>query len=146
MYIWKILEGLVPNISSNGRDITAVWTARRGRVCSVPGILPSASVRIQNIRRASFAINGPRLFNSLPKFVRDITKCDKDVFKAQLDHYLKIVPDQPLIPGYTAYRQCDSNSIIAWSTSAQLKRKLEVLTQAKSASATAGADHSDLNR
>ena len=143
MYVWKILEGHVPNIGPDDRSITAVWNPRRGRECAVPGISTNAPVRIQNIRRASFAINGPRLFNSLPKYVRDTTNCDKRLFKARLDHYLWQVPDQPLIPGYTAYRQCESNSLLNWSKNAQLKMKLEEPAQAKTVSGAAEADHSD---
>ena len=84
-------------------------------------ISTTAPTRIQNIRRASFTVNGPRIFNSLPQYIRDTTKCDKNVFKAHLDHYLQQVPDQPL----TACRMCDSNSLIDWSRNAQLKTQLE---------------------
>ena len=143
MYVWKILEGLVPNFGSSDCEIKAVWNPRRGRECIVPGISRKAPLRIQTIRRASFSLNGPRLFNSLPKYVRDTTNCEKTVFKARLDHYLKQVPDQPLIPGYTSYRQCESNSLIEWSRNAQLKQKLEDTTQAKPVSVAVGADHSD---
>lgn len=124
LYTWKILEGLVPNISaSNG--ISAAWHPRRGRECAVPGISTKSPGRIQNIRRASFAINGPRIFNALPKYVRNTTNCDVNTFKSMLDYFLRQVPDQPLIHNYTAQRQCDTNSIIEWSRSAQLKEELE---------------------
>ena len=38
-----------------------------------------------------------------------------DAFKHRLDTYLQNVPDQPLIPGYTAYRSVDSNSLLSWA-------------------------------
>ena len=104
IYIWKILEGQAPNIASDHSAISAVWHPRRGRECTVPRVSTSAPIRIQSIRRASFAIKGPQIFNSLPRYVRNTTSCDRNVFKAQLDHYLHRVPDQPLLPGYTAYR------------------------------------------
>ena len=101
---------------------------------------------IQNIRRASFAIHRPRIFNSLPQYIRDTTKCDTNLFKAQLDKYLEQVPDQPLIPGYTAYRQCESNSLIDWSRNAQLKAKLEDPLRAYYAVEEEVAVHSDLGQ
>ena len=71
--------------------ITATWHARRGRECNMPKISTNAPTRIQNIRRATFTVNGPRVFNNLPQYIRDTTKCDKNVFKAHLDHYLQQV-------------------------------------------------------
>ena len=35
----------------------------------------------------------------------------KDKFKIQLDKFLKKIPDEPQIPGYTQARQADTNSI-----------------------------------
>ena len=36
-------------------------------------------------------------FNSLPKSIRNITKCSINKFKEPLDLFLKNIPDQPLI-------------------------------------------------
>ena len=145
MYTWKILEGLVPNISTVENAISAVWHPRRGRECHIPRISATSSARIQSIRRASFGINGPRIFNSLPQYVRDTTNCDKNVFKARLDHYLQQVPDQSLIPGYTAYRHCDSNSLIDWSRNAQLKMQLEEPPSEDTLEGQEAAVHGDLS-
>ena len=125
MYTWKMLEGLVPNIATGTNAIVGIWHPRRGRECHGPSVAASAPSRIRTIRYASFSINGPRIFNSLPQYVRDTTNCDNSVFKARLDHYLTQIPDQPLIPGYTAYRQCDTNSIVDWSNNAQCRARLE---------------------
>ena len=121
IYTWKILEGHAPNIASGEAALSAKWHPRRGRVCDVPKVSGAASVRIQSIRRASFAVNGPRIFNSLPKHIRDNTNCDVNTFKSRLDKFLSRIPDQPLIPGYTAYRLCDTNSILDWLGNAQLR-------------------------
>ena len=69
-----------------------------------------------------------------------------NLFKAQLDKYLEQVPDQPLIPGYRAYRQCKSNSLIDWSRNAQLKAKLEDPLQAYYAVDEEAAVYSDLGQ
>ena len=101
IYTWKILEGSVPNAGSENNAITATWHARRGRECNIPNIATTAPTKIQNIHRASLTVNGPRIFNSLSQYISDTTECDKNVFKAHLDHYLQQVPAQSLIPGYT---------------------------------------------
>ena len=33
-------------------------------------------------------------------------------FKHELDRYMATIPDEPQIPGYTAQRQADSNSLL----------------------------------
>ena len=67
---------------------------------------------IQNMREASIPVRGQRLFNTLPKEVRDITGCEVETFKRELDKYLRGVPDEPQIPGYTAQRRADTNSLL----------------------------------
>ena len=62
--------------------------------------------------RASLVFNGAQLFNVLPKPLRDMSGVSLDSFKRALDQFLNTVPDEPQIPGYTAYRRADSNSII----------------------------------
>ena len=44
--------------------------------------------------------NSIRLFNSLPKSIRDITNCSVYSFKQRLDYYLNSIPDLPCFPGY----------------------------------------------
>jgi len=101
IYVWRILEGCAPNISTS-HGITGQWHARRGRSCQVQLIASSASHRIRSIRFSSFAIKGPRILNSLPKDVRNFSGGTVNEFKRRLDRHLRSVPDKPLIPGYTA--------------------------------------------
>ena len=115
IYTWRIIEGSAPNLSEGPHGIHAVWNSRRGRTCKVPDIPSSATRRIQSLRRASLAIKGPRLFNCLPTCLRNLTGVSTDEFKSKLDKFLTLVPDEPLIPGYTKYRSVDSNSIIDWA-------------------------------
>ena len=134
------------NVSTDESAITATWHKRRGRTCKVPVISSTAQVRMQNIRRVSFTIHGLRIFNSLQQYIRDTTKCDTNLFKAQLDEYPEQVPDQPLIPGCTAYRRCESNSLIDWTRNAQLKAKLEDSLQGYHTVEEEAAVHSDLGQ
>ena len=113
IYTWRILENQVPNLSSS--PVSSQASDRRGRTCLVPNISPRAPASLQTIRRNSFALRGPRIFNSLPRRVRDLSGCKVDAFKSALDRYLASVPDQPLIPGMTQFRQIESNSIVDWA-------------------------------
>ena len=67
----------------------------------------------------SFQINGARLFNCLPKKLRDFRFYQED-FKLELDKYLSSVPDQPRVGGLIPEAVCQvtckqSNSLIAWT-------------------------------
>ena len=94
IYIWKILEGRVPNCG-----IDQMENLRLGRLCRIQPINRCKS-RIQTLRENSFQVVGPRLFNSIPANIRNLSKCSIDDFKAALDKYLARIPDEPKIPGY----------------------------------------------
>ena len=108
-YIWKIMEGLTPNCGVNWSDIEE----RNGRACKIPPLKGRSSV--QTLRNQSFQVSGPRLFNSMPKIIRNMKNCSLEDFKCQLDIFLNKVPDEPkgqhLIPGavnLTSGRQTNS--------------------------------------
>ena len=75
------------------------------------------NARSQSCKMAGFkkyateTINGVKLFNALPKSLRDLTGVKITVFKNVLDNYLKSVPDGPLLPEYTKYRKASSKSV-----------------------------------
>ena len=108
--IWHILEGHVPSFDMT--PISFQWHPRRGRECLVPRVSGTASSSIQKVRYCSLPIKGPSIFNSLSQSVRNITDCNMETFKPGLDRYLTLVPDEPLIPGYTCYRGSSSNSLL----------------------------------
>ena len=111
IYVWKILEGLVPNCG-----ITSTMDKRRGREVSIPVLKGSSKVR--NLRETSFHVSGGSIFNSLPKSIRSLTKISVDDFKWKLDKYLENLPDEPVLPNYTPSATCNiftarpSNSIV----------------------------------
>ena len=88
---------------------------RRGREAQVPALRGKPSVR--KLREQSFQYNGPKLFNSLPKYLRNISKVSVEEFKEKLDKYLELIPDEPNVEGLTP-SACDmftaapSNSIV----------------------------------
>ena len=113
IYTWRIIEGQVPNVQST--PILTYWNDRRGRECKVPSIASSASSSIKTTRFTSLPVKGPLLFNVLPQHIRNI--------KGELDRYLASLPDEPLIPGLTQYRRCDTNSVIEWARSPYLHQQ-----------------------
>lgn len=107
IYIWCIFEGFVPN--PKPQQIVARIHPRHGRSCNIPVVKQSS---YQSQVYSSFAVQGAMLFNCMPKEVRDATNCEKSVFKRKLDNYLKTVPDEPQLCGYTANRRADTNSLL----------------------------------
>ena len=96
IYVWKILEKLVPNLSGCSK-ITSKETLRSGRLCNIPSSLKSnVSNKLQSVRDSSFCVNGPNLFNALPSHIRNMTNVGLSTFKAELDRYLTTVADEPL--------------------------------------------------
>ena len=60
----------------------------------------------------ALAIQGAKLFNAMPKCIRNLKNVPVDKFKTALDKHLKTIPDEPQIRGYTGCRRVDSNSIL----------------------------------
>ena len=79
------------------------------RSCVIPRLNPQATSRVKSQVEASFPIIGPKLFNCLPKNIRN-NDSSVDAFKARLDKFLKLLPDQPYMPGYQ--QPAPNNSII----------------------------------
>ena len=104
IYIWKILEGLVPeaNVTLAPED------ERKGRLCIIPTLKPNERKK----RESSLQVVGPRLFNSLPKYIRGIKKCSVLEFKEKLDELLGRVPDEPKISGLMPLNFQQSNSLL----------------------------------
>lgn len=53
-----------------------------------------------------------KVSNTLPECICNITGVSLEKFKSELDNFLTTVPDEPLIPGYTAMQRANSNSLI----------------------------------
>ena len=67
----------------------------------VPKLENKATTAIKTLREQTFQVNGPQLFNSLPIYIRKITKCPLEEFKAQLDFFLERIPNEPSVRGLT---------------------------------------------
>ena len=97
LYIWKIINGLVPNFKQEFA-IKTTDSGRRGTICVIPPILKTWK-RIQNIKESSIAVHGPRLYNCLPQNLRN-EKLTLNEFKQRLDKFLKTIEDKPSLPHY----------------------------------------------
>ena len=94
IYVWKIIEGLVPNLSVL---ITCSFYDRRGSSCVV---CHGGSGRLGTLKYNSFRWRYIRMFNRLPKALHMLSSCSVVGFKSQLDSYLRNIVDLPCHPGF----------------------------------------------
>ena len=114
IYTWKVLEGLVPNCGLYEKETE---NERTGRKCQLPRLQGSA--RIKTMRESSFQISGPKLFNALPKTLRNLKNVTEIDFKEQLDQFLTKIPDEPKVSGsipscLTPMEARPTNSLMFW--------------------------------
>ena len=96
-FLWKLSQGLISGYSVN-------WQIhdRRGRFV-IPRTVPkSAPARVRQARERSLAVHGAKLFNLLPKQLRNENSGDFALFKNNFDIYLSISIFQHLCYNYTA--------------------------------------------
>ena len=105
IFLWKVAEQLV-----GGYTVDFVHNPRRGRVAVVHPSAPHlASSAVKRAREASLHVKGARLFNLIPKELRDMAGTVEQ-FKAGLDNWLVTIPDQPTISG--RQRAAVTNSLL----------------------------------
>ena len=126
IYVYKIKEGLVPNIS----DTHGLFFSQRGRHgcrCVIPSF-PLYGNKAITARNKSFALTASSLWNTLPRKIRDITGISVDAFKRRLDRILMKCPDEPRCSAIGLYADTHgrtSNSIIHVSKDHQVRRCME---------------------
>ena len=81
---------------------------RHGTQCVIQ--YPSNRNPAQSLQENAITVFGPRLYNSLPKYLRDIENVKTEKFKFDLDKFLDTIPDQPKMPNYATAP--GSNSIL----------------------------------
>ena len=108
IFVWKILEGLIPNLTEHPFEV--VNSIRTGRKCKILTSLTRS--KLGQIRTISIPVHGAQLFNKLPRSIRNARNCTVLEFKTKLDKYLSRIPDEPQLPGYTACRSADTNSLL----------------------------------
>ena len=106
IHMWKILNGCSPN----DIDIKFCDPSRKGVRAKVPSLCKSSSLRNQSLYDHSFAVQGPRLWNTIPAHLHQLT--EPATFKSALTKYLLTIPDTPPVVGYVG---ANSNSLLDWS-------------------------------
>lgn len=106
IYVWKAMEKIVPHF------IDTHNAPRHGRLCNISPLPTNAPGKICSLREQSLRIHGAKLFNVLPRSIRDLANVDVLVFKKKLDGFLGTIPDEPQCHGYTDIRRAESNSLL----------------------------------
>ena len=65
---------------------------------------------VKKARESSLQVRGAKLFNNIPREIRDTSTGTPEQFKAKLDNWLSTIPDQPTVPG--RQRAAASNSLL----------------------------------
>ena len=105
IYMWKIKNEIVPN----NLDVEFSDNKRLGPRAVVPKLSRYSHAKAQSLYDNSFAVKGPKLWNILPKYVKEHNTLQ--AFKISLNKFLDDITDQPPIFGYTTP---NNNSILSW--------------------------------
>ena len=116
MYVWKVLEKLVPDVG-----LTETNNPRRGRLCFVQHTQASTQ-GVKTLIHHSFSHNGACLFNCAPRSLRELRNIAPNTFKHHLDKWLASIVDHPPTPGYTNYNTNSLPSILQESRREELDR------------------------
>ena len=81
---------------------------RHGTQCFIQ--YPTNRSLAQFLQENAITVFGPRLYNSLPKYLRDIERVKTVKFKFELDKFLETIPDQAKMSNYVT--ASGSNSIL----------------------------------
>ena len=108
IYVWKIINGLAPNIDIETAKISTYNHIRRGKLCYVPLLNNRSRASVRTIKEASFPVDASKTFNQLPILLRNF-EGNLEAFKSRLDKFLATVPDTPVLPGH--YVSAAGNSL-----------------------------------
>ena len=125
LYLYKIKEKMVPNISGT-YGLQFYNSKRHGCMCRIPSY-PLYHNKAVVARNASFALTASRLWNILPKYIRDLSGLKLIAFKRRLDKTLILYPDEPRSSSTGRYTDSNgrvSNSLIDIGENVEIKRML----------------------
>ena len=125
IYVYKIKENLVPNISDT-HGLQFFSSRRHGCMCRMPSY-PLYHNRAVIARNNSFALTASLLWNSLPKHIRDISGLSVVTFKRRLDKVLMLYPDEPRCSATGLYSDVHgraSNSLLDISRNREVRQRV----------------------
>ena len=94
IYVWKIVEGFITNLSD---PVTCSFSDRMLRTCVV---CDSGAGRLGTLKYNSYRWRSIRMSNRLPKAIRMLSSCSVVGYKSRLDFYLRNIVDLPYRPGF----------------------------------------------
>ena len=78
-------------------------------LCELPRLNHQSPLYVQTLKERSIVVHGPRLFNSIPKDLREYAGT-LETFKAGLDRFLAGIQDKPALPQY--YQSASGNGLL----------------------------------
>ena len=93
-----IIEVGWAKVGTIGHTIKNKIYPRHGAQCVIQ--YPTNKNPAQSLQENAITVFGLRLYNSLPKHLRDIESVKNEKFKFELDKFLDTIPDQPKMPNY----------------------------------------------
>ena len=126
IYMYKIKEGIVPNISETF-GLTFSQRGRHGCICKMPPYRLYHN-RAVIARDNSFALTASSLWNALPKNIRNISGLSVDSFKRRLDKLFKLYPDSPRCASIGVYQDRNArttNSLYYIAKHREVRRMVE---------------------
>ena len=128
LYSWKVITGKTDNCGLN-----FTYNQNIGHTIETCNVQKFAQTK----RTQSFQYVGPRLFNTLPRYLRDKLDVSLDTWKSELDNLLERIPDNPhtpdTIPGLCDhYTAGPTNSLIYWLPFLGLNDRRSTQTVSKS--------------
>ena len=66
----------------------------------------------QSLQENAITVFANRLYNSLPKYLREIESVKVQKIKFELDKFLLLVPDEPKMPNYVTASASSTSSLI----------------------------------
>ena len=105
---------MVSNIDGTiGHTMKTRKHPRHGTQCVIQ--YPTNRNTAQSLQENAMTVFGPRLYNSLPKYLREIKSVKTEKFKLELDKFLELIPDEQKLPNYVTASGINSiltNSLI----------------------------------
>ena len=62
--------------------------------------IQQTETQLNPFKKNVITVFGPRLYNSLPKYLRDIESVKTEKNKFELGTFLELIPDEPKMPNY----------------------------------------------
>ena len=91
-----------------GHKIKIRKQKRQGTQCVIQ--YPTNRNPAQYLQENAITVFGPRLYNLLPKYLRDIESVKTEKFKFELDKFLELIPESQKYPTMSPHLEATASS------------------------------------